>query len=360
MIFTIGILVILACLIIIIFLPRQQAKRLRNSDVEKRLAFENETRKTVIQILGGIAFFSTFYFSYKTYILSNEQQITNRFTETIRLLSDSNRDIRIGALYALERLCKDSEKDKISILQIINAYIRNRAPQSSKDILHRFVDSSLNKASSDDYSCSFYHPSNEVYVFQVDTTKQELDIQVAIAILGTNNSGQVPLNFTGLNLQGIDFRALDLSNSDFSYCDLTSDDFGKATIDSCKFNNVVANETNFAVTKMRKSSFENSLLQEANFYQADLSNSYIGGGACCYKCQFGEAVFINGKLENSVDLQRALFWDADLTNVSFEFANMDSANLDRTILKGADLSGTRGILKSELDKAKTDKTTKLP
>jgi uncharacterized protein YjbI with pentapeptide repeats len=360
MILIIGFLVILACLFIIIFLPRQQAKRLKNKDVEKRLEFENETRKTVIQILGGIAFFSTFYFSYKTYLLSNEQQITNRFTETIKLLSDSNREIRIGALYALERLCKDSEKDKVSIIQIINAYIRNRAPQSSKNLLNGFVDSSLNKALSDDYSCPFYHPSNDVYAFHVDTTKQELDIQVAITILGANNSGQVHLNFTGLDLQAINFRGLNLSNSDFSYCNLTNDDFENATVDSCKFDNALANNTNFAVTKARKSTFENSLLQEANFYQADLSNSYIGGGACCYKCQFGEAVFTNGKLENDVDLRRALFWDANLTNASFEFANMDSVNLERTILKGADLRGTKGISKIELNKAKTDKTTKLP
>ena len=360
MILTIGVTVILVFLLTIIYLPRQQAEKLKSSAVEKRLEFENETRKTVIQILGGVAFFSTFYLSYKTYILSNEQQITNRFTETIKLLSHTNTQIRIGAFDALERLCKDSEKDKVSILQIITAYVRNRAPQSSKKELQNFIDSSFNKASLDDYACPYCHQSSDVYTYQVDSTKHDLDIQVAITILDHTNDGQVRLNFTALNLQNIDFSGLNLSNGDFSYCDLTNAQFGGAILDSCKFEEVIANNTNFALTKVRKSSFENSLLQEANFYQADLSKSYVGGGTCCYKCQFGEAILRDGRFENNVDLRRALFWDADLSNVSFEFANMDSVNLGRTVLKGADLRGTRGISKDELAKAKTDRNTKFP
>lgn len=361
MILPIGILTILVCLIIIVYLPREQAKKLKGSTDEKKIEFENEFRKTVIQILGGIAFFSTFYFSYKTYVLSNEQQITNRFTETIKLLSDENREIRIGALYGLERICKDSEKDKISILQIINAYVRNRVPQVSKNLLHEYIDSFSNTSAFDDYSCPYYHSRlADVYKFQPDTLKQELDIQVAINILGTNNLELIRLNFTALNLRGLDFGDLNLSNSDFSYSDLTEVDFLKATLDSCKFDNAVAKSTNFASTKLRGSSFSNSFLQDANFYQADLSNSYIGGGACCHKCQFGESVFINGKLENNVDLRKTLFWDADLTNVSFEFANLDDTNLDGTILIGADLRSTRGLSINEIKKAKTDKTTQLP
>ena len=358
MILALGLTILLLSLLLVIYLPRQQAKKLKESTVEKKLEFENETRRTMIQILGGIAFISTFYFSYKTYILSNEQQITNRFTETIKLLSNENKEIRIGALYALERLSKDSEKDKISILQIINAYVRNHAPRVTKDLFKQYIDSAK-AADDDEYSCSYFHPSNKIYVFHPDTTKQELDIQVAITILGTNNFGLLPLNFTNLDFRAINFRELNLSNSDFSYCDLTSDDFGKAVLDSCKFDRAVANKTIFATAKIRKSSFATSLLQEANFYQADLSNSHFSAGSCCYDCQFGEAIFRNGDIR-SVDLRRALFWDADLTNIFIEFAPLDSINLDRTILNGADLRLTRGLAKSEISKAKTDKTTKLP
>jgi len=341
----------------IVFLPRLVANNYVNSRKEKRFEIENESRKTLIQILGGVAFFSTFYFSYQTYNLSYEQQITNRYTETIKLLSNENREVRIGALYGLERLFKDSKKDQISILQIINAYIRNRTISISDMVVINYLDLFFKKPEVDDYSCPFHNLPKNIAQYNRDSILYSLDIQVAINILGHSNNGLIRLDFSKLDLRGINFSNLNLSNSDFKNSILSHSDFRNSIIDSCDFDYAYCNSSTFSSSKIRKTTFSSAMLADANFYQADLSNSEING--CCKNCQFGEAILKEVKFENGVDLRRALFWDANLSNVSTEFVDMDSVVLDRTILKGADLRGVKNLSTIELKKAIIDDKTQI-
>jgi len=59
--------------------------------------------------------------------LSRQGQITDRFTSAIDQLGNKSLDIRLGRIYALERIAKESGEDYWPILEILAAYVREHA-----------------------------------------------------------------------------------------------------------------------------------------------------------------------------------------------------------------------------------------
>ena len=45
-----------------------------------------------------------------------------------------NIEVRVGAIYALERIAQDSDRDHIQIMEILRAYIRENAPADSAEL----------------------------------------------------------------------------------------------------------------------------------------------------------------------------------------------------------------------------------
>ena len=115
-------------------------------ELKDRIAFENALRANRIQVitaavqgLGGIAVLIGIYFAWanlkttqksqtETIRLTNEGQITDRFTKAIDQLGSSQLDVRLGGIYALERIARDSEKDHWSIMEVLTTYVREHAP----------------------------------------------------------------------------------------------------------------------------------------------------------------------------------------------------------------------------------------
>jgi hypothetical protein len=63
--------------------------------------------------------------------ISREGQITDRYTRAIQQLGSESLELRLGAVYALERIAKDSEADRGTITEILTTYVRVHAPWPS-------------------------------------------------------------------------------------------------------------------------------------------------------------------------------------------------------------------------------------
>ena len=59
--------------------------------------------------------------------VAGEQQITERFTRAIDQLGSENMAVRLGGIYALERIAKDSDKDHWQVMEVLTAYVRENA-----------------------------------------------------------------------------------------------------------------------------------------------------------------------------------------------------------------------------------------
>jgi hypothetical protein len=105
-------------------------------DPDKRFEVENEARRTLAQIIGGFLLLAGFYASWQNFVLSQESQITDRFTKAIEQLGsvDGNGkkklEVRLGGIYALARIAKDSERDHWPVIEVLTTYVRETAPRT--------------------------------------------------------------------------------------------------------------------------------------------------------------------------------------------------------------------------------------
>lgn len=66
--------------------------------------------------------------------VGREGQITERFTRAIEHLGkDKSLDERLGGIYALERIARDSPVDRRTITEVLTAYVRSHSPRPPED-----------------------------------------------------------------------------------------------------------------------------------------------------------------------------------------------------------------------------------
>jgi hypothetical protein len=115
-------------LILLLWLfPKWQVRSIVGLDSKDRFDRENEARKTLSQIVGGLVLLIGFYFTWQNLIATQENQITDRFTKAITQLGDTRLELRLGGIYGLERIAKDSRKDHWPIMEVLIAYVREHA-----------------------------------------------------------------------------------------------------------------------------------------------------------------------------------------------------------------------------------------
>src|SRR5262249_3829630 len=95
-------------------------------EMEDRIDLESKSRQTLAQILGGAAFLIGLYFTAQTLRTTQEGQITDRFTKAIDQLGKDTLAVRLGGIYALERIARDSEPDHWAVMEVLTAFVREQ------------------------------------------------------------------------------------------------------------------------------------------------------------------------------------------------------------------------------------------
>jgi Pentapeptide repeats (8 copies) len=77
----------------------------------------------------GALVFTTLNFnlSRRTFELTEQGQVTDRFTKAIEQLGSDKLDVRIGGIYALERVARDSAEDHPTVMEVLTAFIREHS-----------------------------------------------------------------------------------------------------------------------------------------------------------------------------------------------------------------------------------------
>lgn len=106
--------------------------------VKDEITLKNTIAGTVIQSIGGLLVFITVWVSLenlkatqKNVEVAAEKQVTERFTQAINQLGTEGDDkvtIRLGGIYALERIARDSEKDHWAIMEVLTSFVQEKSP----------------------------------------------------------------------------------------------------------------------------------------------------------------------------------------------------------------------------------------
>jgi hypothetical protein len=89
---------------------------------------QNEVRSTLLQVAAGLLVVAGALATWRQVQISREGQITERFTRAVDQVGSDNVDIRLGGIYALERIAKNSHADRTTVQFILGAFVRGHAP----------------------------------------------------------------------------------------------------------------------------------------------------------------------------------------------------------------------------------------
>ena len=107
--------------------PQWQTRHLAGQGVEPkdRHQLADANRRTIMQMLGGVFLIVGVYNTLGTLNVAREGQITDRFAKAIELLgsADENSEpqmvLRLGAIYSLERIARDSPRDHWTVMEVL-------------------------------------------------------------------------------------------------------------------------------------------------------------------------------------------------------------------------------------------------
>lgn len=95
---------------------------------DRQTAITN-TRGNLALLLAGLGAVSGLAFTARTYRLSQTGQLTDRYSKAVEQLGSDQIEVRLGGIYALERLMRDSPADQPTILETLAAFVRQHAPR---------------------------------------------------------------------------------------------------------------------------------------------------------------------------------------------------------------------------------------
>ena len=66
--------------------------------------------------------------------VTGQGQVTDRYNAAITHLGDSSVDVRLGGIYALQRIMQDSSRDQTTVVAVLCAYVRDHANAATPNL----------------------------------------------------------------------------------------------------------------------------------------------------------------------------------------------------------------------------------
>jgi hypothetical protein len=237
----------------VLFLPRILVdSREAQLTAKERLDAEADVRSSLIQMIGGTVLLAGLYFTARGFRLTREGHITDRYAKAIELLGSDKLEVRLGGIYALERLAKDSrERDSSTILEVLCAYVRERAPW----------------------------PAREQTGQAPGPARPATDVQAALTALGRRQrmDGEPPLDLRITDLRGADLVGADLKGALLFFAHLEGSYlWGGAHLEGAHMEGACLDGARLMDVYLRGADLRGVSLRGADFTSAHLDGTNLG------------------------------------------------------------------------------------
>jgi hypothetical protein len=282
---------ILAALAAVVWLPRVIYPPLSPHDLarvasgQKRIELQqaqaqiqNNFRSQLVQCLAGLVVVVGAAAGWQQLRIARDGHITERYTRAIDHLGNEAIDVRLGGIYALERVAKNSPADRPTVAYTLGAFIRHHAPWpvGAPD--------------------GPQHPTPTVDDSLAWLSSRAADVQTAFVVLGRRPENAAEQT---LYLSRVDLR--------------------RAHAPRARLAGAILRYANLAQAYMVGADLEMSQLFNVDLRRAHLRGAKLAGA----------------------DLRRAHLGGADLREASLRAADLRGADLSNARLDGADLTDIR-------------------
>lgn len=245
----IGLAVLLAAVAFLLWAPEWMANQYRFDNTKDWAAQVAANRTTLVNLLAGFAVGVTVYFTYQNFKvaqdnlsiaqgnlkITQDKLTSETFSKAVEQLGAEATSTRLGGIFTLARLAKQSESDYFPAMQILTGFLRGRPyaaatpPEATKpgaSLCPVDVQAILTIVG------ERYHPDPPGYSLDLSF----IDVRDAW-LPGADFSGiffwqarLCQVQFDGAKLSGADFTGAELDKCDFSGADLTGANFRDARI----------------------------------------------------------------------------------------------------------------------------------
>ncbi len=265
-------------IVVVIFVPIFQVKMLSLNatlDPKDRFTVANEARRTVAQVLGGVAFLTGLYFASRSLSLNTSQerlaestQLNERFITGVKDLGNRERVVRLAGLRILEDVGNNfgdqSQQYHWVVIDIVAGFVREQARWTSaleaEEIKNHYTS---------------WNPN----------LKPPTDIQAAVEVIGLRNRVLDRVNYHAdlgySDLRGADFTdfwldSMEMSGVHFEFTDLTGTHLQNTDLDECHFEGAILKDTDLTGASMDSAVLNDSDLSQVRGLSQMQVNHAIG------------------------------------------------------------------------------------
>jgi len=231
-----------------------------------------EIRESLLKAVGGLAVVLGAAATWRQLKLTRHGQVTDAFSAAITQLGDPVLDVRLGGIYALERIARSSPADLRAVEEVLCLFVKNRPPDDRAG-------------------------------------------HVAMVVLGRRRVRRPvrPLPLDRVSLREVRLRFANLDAADLHFADLTGAVLYGADLTRADLTGV---------------SLAGAVLVETRLYQADLRDAVLAG-------TLAEGADLRGADLSRADLTGARLTRARLTHADLRGADLSGADLTGATVEGA-------------------------
>lgn len=245
-----------------------------------------------------------------------QRRITESYAKAAEQLGSEKLEVRLGGIYTMQRIARESKDDFKPIVNTISAFVR--AKQRWKGTVE-----------GDDECFGLFHETTE-------NVPRTIPVDVFAGIEAISQAmkdhGPVSWDDGGFDMQSIDLRGGELRRMNFVFVDFSKSTFENAQLETCNFSFCFFDGSSFQGARFDQAVFANCAFRDADF-TCSTWNGCLLLDCLLTGSKFGQAV-IYGHIES------------DLSGT-----NLEGADLRRALIKGGSAA---------LKGAITDQHTKLP
>ena len=226
---------------VLVFLPTHLAPHSSGD----RLKAISDFRTAAVQLLAGVAVLAGLTYTARTYRLSQEGQLIDRFSDAVaRLDSTSSAVVQLAGVYSLEQVAKDSPSFSETVRDVLVAFVTDNASSSG-------------------------------------AVQLNLPTQAAMTVLGRHkrSEGTRQLTLKDLELPRVQLRRAQLDLAELSHAVLTEADLSDARLQRADLSCCNLSRADLSGAHLQGANLLDAVLHETNFYKAKLQGARVRPGA---------------------------------------------------------------------------------